>query len=119
MFILIVVVTLVISILLTLIVLVQNPKGGGLSATFAGSNQIMGVRKTTDFLEKATWTFAMGILFLSIISVAFIGGGDTSDTNINQELEQKIQQELPEMPSNTLPVETGNETQQQEAPEGQ
>ena len=48
--------------LLILIVLVQNSKGGGLSSSFASSNQIMGVRKTTDFLEKATWTLAGAML---------------------------------------------------------
>ena len=50
--------------LLILIVLVQNSKGGGLSSSFASSNQIMGVRKTTDFLEKATWTLAGTMLVL-------------------------------------------------------
>ena len=48
----------IICVLLILIVLVQNSKGGGLASSFASSNQIMGVRKTTDFLEKATWTLA-------------------------------------------------------------
>ena len=46
---------LIASILLILIVLIQNSKGGGLASGFSSSNQIMGVRKTTDFLEKATW----------------------------------------------------------------
>ena len=50
----------IICVLLILIVLVQNSKGGGLASSFASSNQIMGVRKTTDFLEKATWTLARG-----------------------------------------------------------
>ena len=54
--------------LLILIVLVQNSKGGGLSSSFASSNQIMGVRKTTDFLEKATWTLAGAMLVLCIVS---------------------------------------------------
>ena len=58
------------SILLTLIVLVQNSKGGGLSAGFSSSNQIMGVRKTTDFLEKATWALVAFVLVLSVASVA-------------------------------------------------
>ncbi len=58
----------VICILLTLIVLVQNSKGGGLASNFAGSNQYMGVRKTTDFLEKATWILASGLLVLSLLS---------------------------------------------------
>ena len=48
-------------ILLTLIVLVQNSKGGGLASNFQSSNQIMGVRKTTDFLEKATWVLAAAL----------------------------------------------------------
>lgn len=55
------------SILMCLIVLIQNSKGGGLASGFASSNQIMGVRKTTDFLEKTTWTLAA---FLVILSVA-------------------------------------------------
>lgn len=59
-------------ILLVLIVLVQNSKGGGLASNFQASNQIMGVRKTTDFLEKATWGLAGALLFLSIVGVAFI-----------------------------------------------
>jgi len=52
-------------------VLIQNSKGGGLASNFAGSNQIMGVRKTADFLEKATWTLA-GIVMVLCLFVAFI-----------------------------------------------
>ncbi|MBP1616817.1 MAG: Preprotein translocase subunit SecG [Bacteroidetes bacterium] len=59
------------AIILVLIVLVQNSKGGGLSANFSSSNQIMGVRKTTDFLEKATWGLAGAIIILSILSAGF------------------------------------------------
>ena len=59
------------SILLTLLVLVQNSKGGGLASGFSSGNQVMGAPKTADFLEKATWTLIGIIVFLSIISVAF------------------------------------------------
>ena len=52
-------------------VLIQNSKGGGLASNFAGSNQIMGVRKTADFLEKATWTLAGAIMLLCMF-VAFL-----------------------------------------------
>ena len=52
-------------------VLIQNSKGGGLASNFAGSNQIMGVRKTADFLEKATWTLA-GVIMLLCLVVAFL-----------------------------------------------
>ena len=62
--------------LLILIVLVQNSKGGGLSSTFASSNQIMGVRKTTDFLEKATWTLAGAMLVLCIVAAMVIPRGE-------------------------------------------
>lgn len=59
---------LIVCILLVLIVLVQNSKGGGLSSGFASNNQIMGVRKTTDFLEKATWGLAGVLLLLSLFA---------------------------------------------------
>ncbi|MGQ8336343.1 preprotein translocase subunit SecG [Sunxiuqinia sp. A32] len=67
-------------ILLVLIVLVQNSKGGGLASNFQSSNQIMGVRKTTDFLEKATWVLAAVLLFLSVVGNAFI----PRSTEVNQ-----------------------------------
>ncbi len=62
---------LITCILLVLIVLVQNAKGGGLAANFSSSNQVMGVRKTTDFLEKATWTLAIVLLVLTL-STTFV-----------------------------------------------
>ncbi len=68
MYILISVLIIVVCIFMVLIVLVQNSKGGGLASNFAGSNQIMGVRKTADFLEKATWTLAVSLLVLSLLA---------------------------------------------------
>lgn len=58
------------SILLVLIVLVQNSKGGGLVSNFAATNQMMGVRKTTDFLEKATWGLAIALVFFCIVGTS-------------------------------------------------
>ena len=69
MYTLIIILTVLVSILLIVVVLVQKSKGGGLSSTFAGSNQIMGVRRTNDFIEKATWTLAGIIGVLAIVSV--------------------------------------------------
>ena len=63
---------LIASILLILIVLIQNSKGGGLASGFSSSNQIMGVRKTTDFVEKTTWVLAATIVVLSI-ATALVG----------------------------------------------
>src|SRR6056297_3320348 len=72
MYTLITVLIFIVCILLILIVLVQNSKGGGLASNFQSSNQVMGVRKTTDFLEKATWVLAVSLLVLSIMGSAFI-----------------------------------------------
>ena len=69
------------SVILSLVVLVQNPKGGGLAGNIAGfSNQFMGVKQTTDVLEKGTWIFAAIIGILCIISSMFIPGSHTPRT---------------------------------------
>ena len=73
MFILVSVLIFIIAVLLILVILVQNPKGG-LASNFSSSNQVMGVRKTTDFLEKATWTLGVALLVFSVISSSLIGG---------------------------------------------
>ena len=55
------------SILMIGIVLIQESKGGGLASNFSSSNQIMGVRKTTDFIEKATWALAIAMVVFSVV----------------------------------------------------
>ena len=67
-FVILVCLIVVASVLMCFIVLIQNSKGGGLAAGFASSNQIMGVRKTTDVLEKATWGLAIFMVVVSVIS---------------------------------------------------
>jgi len=64
------------SIILILIVLVQNSKGGGLTSNLSSSNQMMGVRKTTDVIEKATWGFAIGLVVLCLASTYFLKQSD-------------------------------------------
>jgi preprotein translocase subunit SecG len=72
------------AVILSLIVLVQNPKGGGLAGNIAGfSNQFMGVKQTNDVLEKGTWIFAAVIAILCITSTFFISGGSTVRNNID------------------------------------
>ena len=61
-----------VAILLVLIVVVQKSKGGGLAAGFSSSNQVMGVRKTTDFLEKTTWWLAGILVGLCILTTIFL-----------------------------------------------
>ena len=68
MFTLFVILTILTSLLLIGVVLIQKSKGGGLSSSFAGSNQIMGVRRTNSFIEKLTWGLAGAICLLSILA---------------------------------------------------
>lgn len=70
-------------------VLIQNPKGGGLSANVGGiGNQLMGVKQTTDVLEKGTWLFAAIIALLALFSSLFLKGGASS--TIDNSLLQKV-----------------------------
>jgi preprotein translocase subunit SecG len=69
--------------LLGFIILVQNPKGGGLSGNIAGiGNQFMGVKQTTDVLERGTWIFSAVIAVLCLISTLFMKGSTTNDDDI-------------------------------------
>lgn len=93
----------IVCILLILIVLVQNSKGGGLASNFQSSNQIMGVRKTTDFLEKATWVLAGSLLFLSIVGTAFIPRGEkASGSQMKEQIEKAVDpNQVPSFPAPT------------------
>ena len=55
------------SVLLVIVVFVQNPKGGGLSSDFGAASQLGGVQKTNDFIDKTTWSLASIIMVLSIV----------------------------------------------------
>ena len=103
MYTLITVLLFVVCILLILIVLVQNSKGGGLASNFQASNQIMGVRKTTDFLEKATWGLAAMLLCLSIFGTAFIPRDDrTPGSAISKQIEKAVDpNQVPSFPAPT------------------
>jgi preprotein translocase subunit SecG len=68
----------VVCFLLIVVIMVQNPKGGGLSSTFGSSQQIGGVQKTTDFLDKSTWT--LGIILIALIMLSSLAFDDTNDT---------------------------------------
>jgi len=88
------------SVILGLIVLVQNPKGGGFS------NQLMGVKQTTDVLEKGTWFFAGIVAILCIASSAFIPSA-TGTSSKNDELIKNAPASLPSTkPTNAVPITT-------------
>ena len=85
MYLLSVVLIVIASILMCFIVLIQNSKGGGLASGFASSNQIMGVRKTTDFLEKATWSLAAFMVVISIVATYSIPRATVVEESILQQ----------------------------------
>ena len=95
------------SALLGLIVLIQNPKGGGLAGNIAGfSNQFMGVKQTTDVLEKGTWIFGSALAILCIISVLFISNASAGNEN-------KV---LQDVNTSTVPTQQAAPNTQQQAP---
>jgi preprotein translocase subunit SecG len=85
---LIIILIILACLVLAFFVLIQNSKGGGLASNFAGSNQVMGVRKTADFLEKATWTLAGTVMVLCLL-VAFMTKQEFKrDMPVNDRFEQ-------------------------------
>jgi preprotein translocase subunit SecG len=86
-----VVLSIIVCVLLGLIILVQEPKGGGLTSGFSGTNNIMGVRRTGDFLEKGTWALAIALLALSLlINVTMPKGGTVNQdaTDIQKQIQK-------------------------------
>jgi preprotein translocase subunit SecG len=102
---LITILVIAVSVLLGLIVLIQNPKGGGLGSGFGNVNQIGGVQRTADFLEKATWGLAIGLVLLCLVSSWHVSSmrGATQDDSFQGEAE------LYQPPAAPLPEEGGAE----------
>jgi preprotein translocase subunit SecG len=108
MVILFVVLIILASFILGFIVLVQNPKGGGLAGNIAGfSNQFMGVKQTTDVLEKGTWLFAGIIGALCLISTFFISGSSSTVEDRTKSLGTPTQQTTPITNPNNPPAQPG------------
>ena len=106
------VIIVVASVLLTLIVLVQNSKGGGLAANFAAGNTTFGVRQTADFLEKTTWVLAAIVLVLCVVATFFTPkASKMSGSSIENQIQQTVPAEgQPEFPADnviTIPAEGG------------
>ena len=98
-----------------LVVLVQNSKGGGLSANFTSTGQSMGIRKTADFLEKSTWTLAAAIVILCLAATATIPRGVTSgQSRIENQIQNAVDPSaIPSLPTavpfnSTNPLESDN-----------
>ena len=98
-----------------LIDLVQNSKGGGLAANFTSAGQTMGIRKTADFLEKSTWTIAIGIFVLCLVATAVIPrGGVSQRSRIQSSIDNAVDPNaIPTLPTvNPQPPGTNNPTPQ-------
>lgn len=74
-----------VCVLLMLVVLIQNPKGGGIDSTFGGgANQMFGAAKSTDIVEKWTWYLAAALFILCIVTTIFVGQGTAETPLLSQ-----------------------------------
>lgn len=109
MYIFLVTLAIIVSVLLILLIMMQNPKGGGLNASFGNSTQMLGVQKTGDVVEKGTWVL-MGMLFFIALSINFFI--PSSKKGMASQIEKKIENAQPAagMPTesafNRLPSES-------------
>ena len=99
-----------VALLMIAIVLIQESKGGGLASNFSSSNAIMGVRKTTDFIEKATWSLAAAMVILSVIC-AWTAPTATASQSVMENIATEQQQTNP----NNLPGFGASQTDNKEA----
>jgi len=99
----------IVGLLLGLVVLIQNPKGGGLASGFSGANQFGGVQRTNDFLDKATWTLVIALFALSVLSSSFTHSGIIDEEGTASGLQEMVEgepdQTAPLTPTQTAPLE--------------
>ena len=112
MYIFCIVLILIASVLIILAVLAQNPKSG-MAANFGASNQVMGVRQTSDFLEKFTWTLAISIVVLSLVATMTMPAANIASSKGG--LEKAIEQSA-EGNENFMPNQLGVPAEPAETP---
>ncbi len=100
--------TIIVCILLVLVILVQNSKGGGIQSQFGAATQIMGVKRGTEFIEKATWGLAIGLIVLSVLMTPKAAGTAVSDEDSGSVAKRKAQ--------TAVAVPAAQQPQQQQAP---
>lgn len=105
------------SILLILVVLIQKPKGGGLAAQFSSSNLTFGVKRTSDFIEKATWGLAIAIIAFAMLSNFFVASPEEGAKKeaINTEQIQNLPATQYQQPTNAAPAQEGDASAEQPA----
>ena len=96
-------------VLLVLVVLVQNPKGGGISSGIIGSNQVMGVKKTSDFIERLTWGLAISLVFLCLI--AGMSLPDKNERGLGTTMQEQIDNSGAAVPTQNQPTNTPSQQQ--------
>lgn len=109
MYTLFVILIIIAAILMIGIVLIQESKGGGLASNFASYNQIGGVRKTTDFIEKATWSLAAFMVVVSV-ACAYVAPQASTDSSVMENIEN------PTTNPNNLPGFGASQTKPAAAP---
>jgi preprotein translocase subunit SecG len=121
MFTLLTILIIVACVLLIFVVLIQNPKGGGVASNFSSSNQIMGVKRTSEAVEKATWILAVAVMVFALATNFFIPsiGGDESEGGSKSIIQDRIENAAAPAPAQQQPAGPAQQPQQQGAqPEG-
>ncbi|KIC64726.1 preprotein translocase subunit SecG [Chryseobacterium taiwanense] len=104
-FTLLMVLIMIASVLLTIVIMAQNPKGGGLSSTFGGASSAQfGVQRTNDFMEKATWTLGGTIIVLILISVVITGKPSQAAPAAQQPVKKETPAQQAPASQSTTPV---------------
>lgn len=94
----------IVSFLLVVVIMVQNPKGGGLSSTIGGPQVMGGVQKTTDFLDKSTWTLSTILVALILLSSLSFSTGFSGEDSLTDESAVPAQQATPAKGAATTPA---------------
>lgn len=121
MFTLLTILIIVACILLIFVVLIQNPKGGGVASNFSSSNQIMGVKRTSEAVEKATWILAVAVMVFALATNFFIPsiGSNDSEGGSKSIIQDRIDNAAAPAPAQQQPAAPGGQQPQQGAqPEG-
>ena len=101
-----------VAFLLVVVIMVQNPKGGGLSSSFGGggTQQMGGVQKTTDFLDRSTWTLATLLLVLILFSNVSIMGGIGQQESTALDPDTDVENTVPQLPTTPFNERSENRT---------
>lgn len=112
MFYLLIALIIIACVLLVFIILIQNPKGGGLASNFSGSNNLMGVKRTGDILEKGTWVLVISIMVFSLM-INVVKPGTSSMGSGSDLHNQIVPTSVPSAPTTSpiaTPVESPTDT---------